>query len=158
MKTTIYCFILSLLILASCSKHISYRSIILPDSSNVKLTETEVNKLKKNYQLLSRFNRSLSTYTATNDIGALPDSSFVRLDGFVLPKFIIDSIYKNPEVKNIGLFFGVNGFEKKGLRKRPSVNIIVSGLNSTGHQIMMFNTEPAAYDQLARCPPCAKAE
>lgn len=137
-----------LLMVSSCT-HKATRAIQFNDYY-AEITPEQRNAMVNEFNSTSRFNRSLSTYYLNQNKAG--DSSFVRLEGFAIKKEIIDKILSQPKAEGMGIFFGQNGFDKKGLKKRPNINIILTALDTNGKPLK--SVASIILDKIPPCPPC----
>ncbi len=145
-----------LLMFSSCT-HNAFRTIPLNDYY-AEITPEQRDVMVNEFNSTSRFNRSLSTYYLNPNKSG--DSSFVRLEGFVVKKDIINKIMSQTDAAALKISFGQNGFDKKGLKKRPNINIILTALDSKGKKLdslslpMFHSLSLLMIDKIPPCPPC----
>lgn len=145
MKKNVILILMASALLSSCS-HKVFRTISTPNYYT-KLDQGQVDTMVAEFNETSRFNRSLSIYNI--DPKKENDSSFVRLEGFVIKREIIEELLLDPVTKGIKIQFGQNGFDKRGLLKRPNINLIISAIDING-----FKFNSIAYDKIPPCPQC----
>jgi hypothetical protein len=133
--------------LSACAKHKIVRNIPLSNYYS-EITAAQADSMMKEFNKNNRFKKALAVLqpNPTKEL----DSTFVRLQGFAVKREILEEMLSKPEVKGIAMHFGQNGYDKKGLRKRPNVNLILSALDASGFRIFGYKI----YDKLPSCPEC----
>ncbi len=148
MKKTLI-LICTTIFLASCGKYKMVRTVPLPNYYS-EITAAQADTMINEFNQNNKFKKALAILqpNPTN----VNDSSFVRLAGYALKKEIIDNILSKPNVAGIGIFFGQNGYDKKGWIKRANINLVIVGLDINGKQLRSIGY--VMYDKI---PPCTGA-